>query len=308
MGGLLSKSAERVVQESGVSASHLEGKVAIVTGANTGIGLYTARVLASLGAEVILAGRNELRLSVAASSIRSAVPNAKVQPLPLDLSSLASVRRFAQAFLALEKPLHLLINNAGIMAPGYSLSVDGNELQFATNHLGHFLLTQLLLERLRQSAPARVVCVSSLAHQMGAVDVDALNPSVENYNPWRQYGVTKRCNVLFAKELARQLSGTGVTAFSLHPGSIPTELGRNNVWARCYYTCLGCFQKSISQGAATTVYCAIQPGLESLSGNYFADCAVKQPAAQCSEAAVARQLWERSQALVERVKGDYGSI
>lgn len=198
----------------------------IITGANSGIGKETAIDLAKRGGKIYLACRNNKRGEDAEKDIREASMSENVHFLQLDLSSMESIRQFSKKFHELESKLHILICNAGIMACPRGMTKDGFEAQIGTNHMGHFLLTNLLLDLLKQSAPSRVVVVSSLFHWYGRIKKDDLN-SEKSYNRWLAYGQSKLANILFTRELSKRLEGTGVTANSLHPGGVNTELARD---------------------------------------------------------------------------------
>eukprot|EP00697_Spironema_sp_BW2_P003776 gnl/Spiro4/15027_TR8097_c0_g1_i1.p1 gnl/Spiro4/15027_TR8097_c0_g1~~gnl/Spiro4/15027_TR8097_c0_g1_i1.p1 ORF type:complete len:335 (+),score=49.28 gnl/Spiro4/15027_TR8097_c0_g1_i1:43-1005(+) len=300
--------AAKAVAAAGGSVS---GRVAIVTGANSGIGKHTALVLARYGVNVIMVGRSMERMQDAAQDVRSEIAKqnmnanllaGNVSAMECDLSSLSSVRTFARMFIALNSPLHLLICNAGVMMCPYTLSTDGYELQFATNHLGHFYLIELLLPCLRASAPSRIICVSSTAAGMygSGFDVNQLSVPEDRYSRTAAYGNSKVCNIYCAMELAQRLQGSQVSAFSLHPGAIPTELGKNFCLAQCYYSMFFCCMKSISQGTSTTIYTALQPGLERESGQYFSDCAVKDISyTNPNRMHIAKQLAENSRRMIE---------
>jgi NAD(P)-dependent dehydrogenase (short-subunit alcohol dehydrogenase family) len=278
-------SCETVVSRLPNHDDEKQSRVAIITGPTTGIGKYTAKILFQCGIHVILAGRSQQRLQAAADEIAEATgpvsqygstapanpDKSRLQTMILDTSSLESVRKFVLEFLSLGLPLHLLINNAGIMMTPFGLSPDGFESQLATNHLGHFLLTELLLPKLKESAPSRIICVSSEAHRHGNIDLENLSFRADNYSGFAAYARSKLCNVLHARALAEKLKDTGVTAYSLHPGVVPTDLGRSSCAAACFYTTFRCCLHSISEGASTTVYCALQPGIEKHSGLYFKD-------------------------------------
>ena len=209
------------------SKARLDGKTVIITGANTGIGLETAVDLAKRNARVILACRSVERGEKAAVEVRKRSNNDNAVFCQLDLASLESVRKFASKILEEEPRIDILINNAGVMAlPQRTLTIDGFEMQFGTNHLGHFLLTNLLLDRIKEAPSARIVNVSSGAHRQGKMDFDNLN-SEKSYVPWVAYGTSKLANILFTRSLAKRLEGTNVTANSLHPGVINTELARH---------------------------------------------------------------------------------
>ena len=209
------------------SKAKLDGKTVIITGANTGIGLETAVDLAKRNARVILACRSVERGETAAVEVRKRSGNDNVVFVQLDLASLDSVRKFAAKILEEEPRIDILINNAGVMAlPERKLTQDGFEMQFGTNHLGHFLLTYLLLNHIKEAPSARIVNVSSMGHSFGKIDFNNLN-SERSYSQWGAYGTSKLANILFTRSLAKCLQGTGITANVLHPGAIDTELGRN---------------------------------------------------------------------------------
>jgi retinol dehydrogenase 12 len=204
----------------------IDGKVVIITGANSGIGKETAIDLARRGGKVYIACRDTKRGEDALSDIKDKSGSVNVHFLQLDLASMASIHEFSKKFHELEAQLHVLINNAGVMACPKAMTKDGFEMQIGTNHMGHFLLTNLLLDLLKQTAPSRVINVSSLFHWYGRINKDDLN-SEKSYWRWIAYGQSKIANILFTRELARRLEGTGVTANSLHPGAVRTELMRD---------------------------------------------------------------------------------
>lgn len=247
-----------------------------------------------------MACRDKARGEAAVEDVKKLSGNDKVEFMQLDLMSLESVRKFAEEFKARGLPLHSLINNAGIMAlPERTPTKEGFEAQIGVNHLAHHLLTNLLLDKLRESSPSRVVCLASRAHEQGVINFDDLN-SEKSYSAIAAYGQSKLANVLFAKELDRRMKAEGakVTAYAVHPGVIQTELTRYSTLAKIFFFLGTPFLKSIPQGAATTVYCAIQPGLEEKSGSYFADCDVAQETALARNMDDAARLWELSDKLV----------
>jgi len=215
----------------------------------------------------------------------------------LDLSSLASVRSCALKFLEKNEPLHLLILNAGIMAPPFSKTKDGFESQIGVNHLGHFLFTMLLLKKVRESAPSRIVVVSSEAHKMGNIRFDDLNWE-KDYSAYSAYGQSKLANILFARELNRRLEGKKVTANALHPGVIATELGRDSTMAKIMYGLGKPFMKTIPQGAATTAWAATSPDLEGRGGLYLSNSTIAESTDAAKNMEVAGRLWELSVKLV----------
>jgi retinol dehydrogenase-12 len=274
----------------------LSGRVALVTGANTGIGLVTARELASRGAHVFVACRSLERGQAAVAEIQTATGNAQVEFLALDLGDFASVRACAAAFLARDLPLHLLVNNAGL-AGSAGLTKSGFELAFGTNHLGHFLLTQLLLDRLKASAPARIVTVASRAHtRVSGINFDDVCQTTKGKAALPEYGVSKLANVLFSAELGRRLAGTGVTTYALHPGVVATDVWRE--LPQPFRAIAKLFMISAEAGAATTIYCATSPDVASQTGLYYDKCAVKTPSKAGQDAALAAELWRRSEVWV----------
>jgi retinol dehydrogenase-12 len=270
------------------------GKVALVTGANSGIGQVTAKTLALSGYHVFLACRSEARaLPVLDEIAAHSGGQARAEFLPLDLGDLASVRHCAELFLARGLPLHLLVANAGL-AGQKGLSASGFEMTFGVCHVGHFLLTQLLLERIKAAAPARIVVVASRAHRYArGVDFDVVQRSTRGLTGFKAYTIAKLANVLFAKELGRRLEGTGVTSYALHPGVVATE-----VWRQVPGP-LGKLMKrnmlTEEQGAATSLYCATDPSVASQSGLYYDDCRTVDCSRVAKDQALATRLWDLSE-------------
>ncbi|XP_060618423.2 retinol dehydrogenase 12-like [Anolis sagrei] len=275
------------------STAKMNGKVVVITGANTGIGKVTAKDLAGRGARVILACRDMVKAEAAASEIRTKTGNQQVIAKKLDLADTKSIREFAKNFLEEEKELHILINNAGVMMCPYSKTVDGFEMQFGVNHLGPFLLTFLLIECLKQSAPSRIVNVSSWSHRSGRIDFENLQGE-KSYNRSQAYSHSKLANILFTRELARRLQGTRVTANALHPGPVASELGRHSTILIILGKMLTFFLKTPQEGAQTSVYCAVAEELESVSGKYFSDCKPAYVWPQGHDDETARKLWDVS--------------
>lgn len=273
----------------------LSGRSILLTGSNSGLGLETARVLALRGARVLAAARTVEKAQQALAGL----PGDFV-PLPCDLADPRSVRGCVATLKQLALPLDAIICNAGIMALPELNQVFGYELQFFTNHIGHFLLVTGLLELLAEQG--RVVVLSSAAHRhapRSGIDFDNLSGE-RGYVPWEAYGQSKLANVLFAKQLAKRLAGSGRTANAVHPGVIPSPLARHlPAAARAVYTSVGpWFLKDISRGAATQCYVATHPALAAFSGEYFADCNLKQPSAQARDDALAERLWHESERIV----------
>lgn len=276
----------------------LQSKTCMITGASSGIGRATALALARMGASLVLVCRSRERGEETVAEIAAQTGNRDVTLLLGDLSSQAEVRRVASEFLASARPLHVLINNAGVVNLHRSVTVDGIETTFAVNHLAYFLLTNLLLDRLRRSAPARVVNVASDAHKFGAIDFDDLG-NERRYRAMRVYGQSKRANILFTTELARRLEGSGVTANSLHPGAVATGLGKNNGgWTRPVIAFLGLFFRTPDDGAATSIYLASSAAVEGVNGKYFANCREQRPARAAQDPEMARRLWDVSEQMV----------
>ncbi|XP_053851143.1 dehydrogenase/reductase SDR family member 13 isoform X2 [Vidua macroura] len=277
----------------------LRGRTAIVTGGSSGIGAATALELARCGARVILATRSARRGEAAASRIRRETGNNEVLFMHLDLASLRSVRAFASTFLRQEPQLHLLINNAGVSAGG--TTEDGFSLPFQVNHLGHFLLTQLLLERLRSCAPSRVVIVASSAHCAGRLRPESLGrPPSGLFSTFQDYCDSKLANVLHARELATREQGTQVTCYAVHPGFVNTALFRHAPpWLKPLLLPLAWLLfLDASEGAQAVLDCATRDGLEPLSGRYFTECGPRLPWAAGRDDRLARALWEGSERLV----------
>ncbi|CAN1778181.1 Short-chain dehydrogenase TIC 32, chloroplastic [Linum perenne] len=284
------------------------GLTAIVTGASSGIGKETSRVLALRGAHVVMAVRNVDAGTSVKEEILKEIPTAKVDIMMLDLSSMASVKKFASEYVSSGLPLNLLINNAGIMACPFSLSEDNIELQFATNHLGHFLLTNLLLETMKTTADSsnrkgRIVIVGSLAHcftyRFHLFDMQIFN----RYFDMRAYGQSKLANILYAKELARRLEedGVNITVNSLHPGSIVTNLLRYHSFINLLAHVFVKFAlKNVQQGAATSCYLALHPQVKGVTGKHFMDCNLAEPNCHGKDMDLAKKLWDFSLNLTTR--------
>jgi NAD(P)-dependent dehydrogenase (short-subunit alcohol dehydrogenase family) len=285
----------------------LTGKVAVVTGASTGLGLETSRALAAAGAHVLLAVRSDDKGDAAIAKIREAVPAASVEYGILDLASLDSVRAFASETLERHPRIDLLVNNAGVMFTPFERTADGFELQFGTNHLGHFLLTNLLLPAVIAAAPSRIVNLSSGGHQGSDIIWDDPNYDERPYDKFESYGQSKTANILFSVELDRRLAPKGVHAYAVHPGMIVTELGRymtkDDMQAlrdRAKSSPSGGLPayKSIPAGAATTVWAATAPELADTGGVYLADCQIAVARDWALDPQSASRLWVLSEDLV----------
>jgi NAD(P)-dependent dehydrogenase (short-subunit alcohol dehydrogenase family) len=294
-----------------VDGLDLTGRRIVVTGGSSGIGVETARALASAGADITLAVRNPAAGEQTAADITAATGNRRVTVAPLDLADQASVRAFVDAW---EGPLHVLLNNAGVMASPLMRTAEGWEMQFATNHLGHFTLATGLLPALRAAGGARVVAVSSAAHLRSPVVFDDIHFEHRDYDPWLSYGQSKTANVLFAVEASRRWADDGIAVNALMPGAIPTNLQRyvtdEEIAAmRAAAGGGGPSWKTVEQGAATSVLLAASPLVEGVAGRYFEDCDVAGPnqpgtrtgvAAYALDPEAAARLWDVSAQTIAR--------
>ncbi|POS78046.1 short-chain dehydrogenase [Diaporthe helianthi] len=298
----------------------LTGKVVLVTGANSGIGVETARAIHATGATLFLTARDAAKAQQAVDSVRNGPgpkTDAPIHALELRLDSLASVRSAAKAFLSKSKTLHILILNAGVMATPQGRTEDGFETQFGTNHLGHFLFFQLLKPALLETTSAefqsRVIAVASMAHRYGPVRLDDYNFEKDPYDPWKAYGQSKTANIYFANEVERRYGSKGLHALSVHPGVIFTNLSQHLTNEQ-----LGAFEKdealqnnakSAPQGAATTIYAALSKEWEGRGGKYLCNLVEQGPAEMDSQDEsghapwaydedAAKQLWALSNKLV----------
>ena len=290
----------------------LSGKTALVTGASTGLGAETARALAACGADVTLVARSEAKLSNVANEIQSETGRLP-ETAALELDKPATIRSFAANWLSRHETLDILINNAGIMATPLTRTTEGWESQFATNHLGHFLLANLLSDAIKAAGQARIVNLSSAGHWYSTMDLDDPNYLNRDYDALQAYGQSKTANIWFTLELARRWGDRGVTSFAVHPGGIQTELGRNlepkmvkrfeqlvkdypDIW------------KTVPQGAATSCWAATSPDLNGRTGLYLEDCHISPPgngdvldggyAPHAYDTDGAKQLWELSNNLL----------
>jgi len=278
----------------------LRGKTCLVTGATSGIGRSSAIGLAARGAKLFLLCRNPQRADETRSEIASRTGRTDVEILLADLSAQTEIRRVAAEFLATGQPLHVLLNNAGVVLTQRRETVDGIETTFAVNHLASFLLTNLLLERLIASSPARIVNVSSEAHRLGGgLDFNDLG-AVGRYSGMAVYGRSKLANLYFTRELARRLAGTGVTVNAVHPGAVRSELGQNNdaPILKLLTGLVRPFFRSPEKGAETSIWLCSSPELAGVSGQYFSDRKERTPHRLANDEAAARRLWDASAKLV----------
>jgi NAD(P)-dependent dehydrogenase (short-subunit alcohol dehydrogenase family) len=290
----------------------LTGKTAVVTGGSAGLGIETGRVLAGAGARVVMVGRDPEKLAAAVEGIRGAQPAAQIEQEVMDLADLDSVRAAAARLLERCPEIQLLINNAGVMACPLERTAQGFELQFGTNHIGHFLFTCLLAPSLLAAAPGRIVNLSSAGHRFGGIDFDDPNYERRDYDKWQAYGQSKTANALFSVALEKRLGDRGVHAYAVHPGMIITELGRHleqsdidALTARAEDMPTGF--KSVPAGAATSVWAASSVDLEGRGGIYLEDCHVAEVgdpqsghgvAPYAIDPGAAERLWSLSEQLV----------
>ena len=286
----------------------LKGQVIIITGSSAGIGKETAKVLAGMGATVILANRDEARTLPILQEIKKETKNEDVEFIRLDLADLKSIKEFVEKFKSRYQSLNILINNAGVMwIPDRKETKDGFEMQMGTNHLGHFYLTTLLLDILKKSAPSRIINVSSSGHTftntMGWDDL----LFEKKYDMFEAYYRSKLANVVFSKELDRRLADANIKAVSLHPGAIPSELTRN-LNDKLHYKILNnviiaplmyIFGKSLLQGAQTTLYCALEDHEKLVGGGYYTDCKLNAENPEARKAENWSRLWEESEKLIK---------
>ena len=287
----------------------MQGKTVLVTGGNTGIGKATAIGLGKRGARVVFTARDPAKGEAAAHEIR-AETGAEVTPMLLDLASFASVEAFAADFRERFAELHVLVNNAGLILSKRAETTEGFEATLGVNHLGHFLLTELVLDRLQASAPARIVVVSSAAHHRSrGLDFDDLQSRCR-YGSYRVYADSKLANLYFVRELARRLQATGVTVNAVHPGVVASDFaadGDTGGPLRWFYQVAKPLLRTPGEGAETTLYVATAPELEGVTGEYFANCRRARPSRVARDDQAARRLWQVSAELVAAARGHHGS-
>ena len=280
----------------------MEGRTVVITGANSGVGKATAVARAAAGARTVMTARDESRGRQAQEDVKRASGSDRVDLVVFDLADLASVREGARRLLDAYERIHVLVNNAGLVLSHRAVTTDGFEATFATNHLGPFLLTRELTDRLKESAPARVVTVASTAHRSArrGLDFDDLQ-SERRYAGMRAYGRSKLANILFTNELARRLAGSGVTANSLHPGTVATGFARDHDASGLLafgVKVIKPFVLTPERGARTSVYLASSPEVEGVTGHYFIKCRARRPSAAARDEAAAARLWSVSEELV----------
>jgi len=288
----------------------LDGKNVLVTGANTGIGKECCRVFYKMGANVYMLCRNqekciEARTDILNSSVLK--QEERLVTMQCDLASLASVRQFGTEWANHNKPIHILLNNAGVMACPRSTTVDGFEMQFGTNHLGHFLLTNLLIPYLKMAGNARVVNVSSHAHTGSPIRFDICGKTDvydQWFGNWLAYSISKTANILFTVELDRRLKKYGIRSNAVHPGVITTDLGRHSWAVSAFYSLGSVFLKNIPQGSATSLFVCSAPELEGIGGKYFSDCQFYSAKDYATNPDTAAELWGMSAKMVNLPAGE----
>jgi NAD(P)-dependent dehydrogenase (short-subunit alcohol dehydrogenase family) len=278
-------------------ASGTTERVGVVTGASAGIGLYTALGLARTGMRVVMVGRDRARTDAARRFVMERVREAQLEIALADFASLAQVRRLAGEILGAHDRLDLLVNNAGLFSPKFRLSADGYELTFAVNHLAPFLLTNLLLDRLKASAPARIVTVASRAHRGNQIDLRTIAGS-QDWTMLKAYGRSKLCNILFTRELAARLRGSGVAASCLHPGVVATGIGQRGGVVELGWRLMKPFMISVEKGAETSLFLATVADPARFDGGYVVGKALAQPDPAALDDDLARRLWQESARLV----------
>ena len=272
----------------------VDGKRVLITGGNSGIGIVTARELAKQGAEVVLACRDTPKTEEALRVINAGAKIPAVN-LPVELASLQSIRELAANFMGRYDRLDVLLNNAGLFPPKQRFTEDGFEMQFGVNHLAPFLLTNLLLDCLKASAPARVVTVASKLHLKGELDFDAIR-GYDKYSSQTAYNASKLCNVMFGLELAKRLEGTGVTSNVLHPGAVATDIVRDLPWIM--RKIVGFMFIDPEKGAQTNIMLASDPALAEVTGKYYDQCELARYSSKADDEALRKKLWDLSAELV----------
>jgi dehydrogenase/reductase SDR family protein 13 len=273
--------------------TELRGKTFVVTGANTGIGRATAEALALRGGRVVFCGRSEARTMPVLEALRARDAEVDVDFVPMDLASLANVARAAEVLLEREPRIDVLLLNAGL-AGHQGVTEDGFEVQFGVNHLGHYLLTRRLMDRVVESQPARIVVVASRNHlKVPGLDFDAVRKPTATTIALHEYGVSKLANVLFARELGRRLDGTGVTTYSLNPGRVASDVWRRIPWP--FGALFKLTMLSNEEGARTSLYCATEPSIATETGRYYESCKHSKTHPLVDDEALALELWDRSE-------------
>lgn len=280
----------------------MEQKIALITGANSGMGKATAAAFAKAGMHVIMLCRSEQRGKAALDDVLAA-SGGEVTLMLCDLSSMADIKRFCDEFKSKFKRLDILVNNAGVITPRRRETKDGLELQFGVNHIGHFLLTTNLLDLIKSTEKARIVVVGSGAHKIGKIDFNNI-PLKGGYSVFSSYGRAKLCNLLFAKELAKRLTDSGVTVNCVHPGAVATSMGmdRDTGFGKTILKLLKPFFQTPEQGAATAIYVATSDECAGVSGEYFYKCKIHKASNRANDEALSKQLWQLSEEIVDKYR------
>ncbi|MGB1319025.1 MAG: SDR family oxidoreductase, partial [Flavobacteriales bacterium] len=276
-------------------------KTVVITGGNAGIGKATAIALAKKGAEIVITSRSEDKAKAAIAEIKSASGNENLSYVLVDLNSQASVRKAAEELKTKCPKIDVLINNAGCYVSEKTINQDGLEMQFATNHIGHFLLTNLLLDNVKAADKSRIVNLASIAHKFTReLDFDDLNYEKKEYGGWDSYSRSKFCNILFTNELAKRLEGTGITANAVHPGGVRTEIAEKNAnwFTKLGWIVMKPFMITVEKGAATSIYLASSPKVEGESGGYWVKSKKHFSNRPSQDPELAKALWKKSEELV----------
>ncbi len=278
----------------------LKGKICIVTGSNSGIGKVTALEIAKMGATVIMVSRDRNKGEKALEEVRNLSGNKDVELMLCDFASQKSIRKFAEEFKSKYQKLHILVNNAGLILTEKTITEDGIESTFAINHIGYFLLTELLLDVIRESTPARIVNVSSDAHKTGHIDFDDINFERKKYSSTGAYCNSKLANILFTRELAKRLKGTKITVNCLHPGVISSNFGNNMSGIFGFLIKIAKpFFTTVEKGAETQIYLATSPQVEDVTGEYFSKKKVAYSTSEANNEQIAKRLWDISNEMVK---------
>ncbi|MCF8459269.1 MAG: SDR family oxidoreductase [Flavobacteriales bacterium] len=279
----------------------MKGKTVVITGGNAGIGKATAIALAKKGAEIVITSRSESNAKAAVAEIKSTSGNPAVSYVLVDLSSQKSVRKAAEELKTKCPQIDVLINNAGCYISDLQLNVDGIEMQFGTNHIGHFLLTNLILDNIKASGKARIINLSSIAHKSTrALNFDDINYQKEDYGGWKSYSRSKFCNILFTKELALRLEKDGITVNAVHPGGVRTEIAEKNAnwFTKLGWIVMKPLMITVEKGAATSIHLASSPQVEGISGHYWAMSKQYWSNKPSQDPELAKNLWLKSEELI----------
>ena len=279
----------------------MKGKTVVITGGNAGIGKATAIELAKKGAEIVITSRSEDKAKAAVTEIKSASENDSIKYVLVDLSSQESVRKAAEELKVKFPKIDVLINNAGCYVSDLQLNVDGIEMQFATNHIGHFLLTNLILDNVKAAGNARIINLSSIAHNSTReLNLDDINYANEEYSGWKAYSRSKYCNILFTKELAKRLEKDEITVNAVHPGGVRTEIAEKNAnwYTKLGWTIMKPFMITVEKGAATSIYLASSLDVSDKTGHYWVKSKQEWSNRPSQDEANWLALWEKSEKLV----------